>query len=106
MPPATDLKTLPRPFRLPLNSPPSSWPGRIILWGHDSRGPFSIIEGNHRMLAYAHAAPRQPLNLDVCIGLSPSYCYWHFADPGIFLGNDLFKKEGQIVSINNWPRLT
>jgi hypothetical protein len=30
-----------------LTSPPNTWPGRIILWGHERTGPFSIIEGNH-----------------------------------------------------------
>ena len=66
--------------RLPLKSPPDAW-ARIILWGHDKTGPFSIIEGNHRLLAYAYAHPRPPLNISVYIGTSPSYCYWHYADP-------------------------
>ena len=75
----------------PLDSPPDTWSGRIILWGHDKTGPFSIMEGNHRMLAYVRANPRPPLEINVCIGLSPSYCFWHFADPGYLLGNDLYK---------------
>ena len=58
--------------REPLKSSPNTWNGRIILWGHDRNGPFSIIEGNHRMLAYAHAAPRSPLSIDVYVGLSDS----------------------------------
>jgi hypothetical protein len=43
-----------------LKSPPAEW-ARIILWGHEMSGPFSIIEGCKRMLAYSGAAPRPPL---------------------------------------------
>jgi hypothetical protein len=35
---------------LTMNSPPSNW-GTPILWGHERRGPFTIIEGNHRLVA-------------------------------------------------------
>jgi hypothetical protein len=77
----------------PLRASPDVWPGRIILWGHGQTGPFTILEGNHRMLAYA-AAPRRPLlDIGVHIGLSESFCYWHFADPPKKLGNDLIKTE-------------
>jgi hypothetical protein len=65
----------------PLTSTPSSWAGRIILWGHDWKGPFTIMEGNHRMLAYAAAKTRPALNLDVYVGISPSFCFWHCDDP-------------------------
>jgi hypothetical protein len=85
-----------------LSSPPSAWPGRIILWGHDWNGPFSIIEGNHRLLAYTRTEARPPLNIDVYVEISPSYCYWHFADPGVWLGRDLYKQSSQIVVQNNW----
>jgi len=92
--------------REPLRSLPSSWSGRIVLWGHDRAGPFSIIEGNHRMLAYAHCAPRPPLSIDVYVGLSPSYCYWHFADPALVLGNDLYRRAPQIVETeDHWLKL-
>jgi hypothetical protein len=74
----------------PLKSPPDSW-ARIILWGHDKTGPFSIIEGCHRMLGYAHANPRPRLNVPVYVGLSPSYCVWHYADPVAYLGQDLIR---------------
>jgi hypothetical protein len=76
--------------QLPLTSPPETW-ARLILWGHDKKGPFSILEGCHRMLAYAYANPRPRLSLPVYVGLSPSYCYWHHADPVSWLGQDLFK---------------
>jgi hypothetical protein len=48
-----------------LNALPNSWPGRIILWGHDREGSFTIMEGNHRMIAYAGADPRPALDIDV-----------------------------------------
>jgi len=92
--------------QLALESPPDAWPGRIILWGHDKTGPFSIIEGCHRMLAHANANPRPLLNICVYVGLSPSYCYWHYADPPFLLGNDLFKRPPVFVDHNSWPICT
>jgi hypothetical protein len=91
------LESVAAVVRESLKSSPDTWTGRIILWGHSRGGPFSILEGNHRMLAYAHAAPRSGLSIDVYVGLSDSYCYWHFADPGLVLGNDLYKREPQII---------
>ncbi|SRR6266436_452459 len=86
---------------LPLRAPPDVWPGRIILWGHEKTGPFTILEGNHRMLAYA-AAPRRPLlDISVYVGVSESFCYWHFADPSTLLGNDLIKRELRIEETTN-----
>jgi hypothetical protein len=91
--------------RTRLLSPPDAWPGRIILWGHDRGGPFSILEGNHRMLAYAYdtyAAARPSLNIEVYVGLSDSHCYWHFADPPHQLGSDLCKTDVQLDVIDDW----
>jgi hypothetical protein len=83
---------------------PNPWAARIILWGHTKAGPFSIIEGNHRMIAYAGASPRPSLNISVYIGLSPSYCFWHYADPPFFLGQDLYRRNlPRPVVQNNWP---
>jgi hypothetical protein len=75
------LKNVAAAVQIPLTSPPSSWPGRVILWGHDWKGPFTIMEGNHRLLAYAAAHTRPPINLDVYVGISPSFCFWHCDDP-------------------------
>ena len=87
----------------PLKSAPSSWNGRIILWGHGRVGPFSILEGNHRMIAYASAAPRPELRIDVYVGLSASHCYWHFADPPHMLGNDLYRRDLKgLVAQGDW----
>jgi hypothetical protein len=90
--------------KLQLTSSPAAW-GRIILWGHDKSGPFSIIEGNHRMLAYIYN-PQRPLDIPVYIGLSSSYCFWHYADPGFLLGNDLYKKARRLQERNGWIWVT
>jgi hypothetical protein len=62
-----------RPQRL--SAQPSSWHSPI-LWGHDKAGPFTIIEGNNRLVAYAGTAARG-IAIPVLIGLSPSLCLWH-----------------------------
>ena len=51
------------------------------MWGHDRGGPFTILEGNNRLIAYASTAPRPALEVSVFIGLSKSPCFWHRADP-------------------------
>lgn len=80
--------------RLPaaMRSPPSSWRS-IILWGHDRLGPFSIIEGNHRLVSYAasRTSLSERLRIQVLVGLSPSLCYWHPLDPPTFVMADLWK---------------
>lgn len=65
-----------RPERL--RDKPADWTCPI-LWGHDKFGPFSIMEGNHRLVAYS-AAPSS-LDVDVIIGLSAARCPWHILDP-------------------------
>jgi hypothetical protein len=84
-----------------LKSAPDSW-ARIVLWGHGRAGPFSIMEGNHRMLAYACARPRPPLDIPVYVGLSPSYCFWHYADPAFSLGQGLYKTDPNIHPQDGW----
>jgi hypothetical protein len=66
--------------RIILKQPPENWQP-VVLWGHSEGGPFVILEGNHRLVAYA-ANEDMP---DVCvrsfIGLSPDICNWHPLDP-------------------------
>jgi hypothetical protein len=59
-----------------MHSPPSNW-GTPILWGHDRKGPFTIIEGNHRLVAYASQANKSGLSVPVFVGLSKTPCFWH-----------------------------
>jgi hypothetical protein len=64
----------------PLTTPPDDWQ-RPILWGHSSAGPFTIIEGNHRLIGYASQSPPPGLRAPVLVGLSPSPCVaWHILD--------------------------
>jgi hypothetical protein len=72
-----------------LSSQPSSWPPPI-LWGHDKAGPFTIIEGNNRLVAYAGTAARG-IAIPVLIGLSPSLCLWHIFDQCGVIAHDLWK---------------
>jgi hypothetical protein len=63
-----------------LTSNPSDWVAPI-LWGHTEEGPFTIMEGNHRLVAYASLQNRPELNIFVYVGLSDEWCYWHLPDP-------------------------
>jgi len=63
-----------------LQTQPHTWT-EPILWGHTQQGPFTILEGNNRLVAFAGVRPRLSLQLPVFIGLSPSRCLWHLPDP-------------------------
>jgi hypothetical protein len=65
---------------LVLATPPAEW-SEPILWGHDRSGPFTILEGNNRLVAYAATSVPPTLKIPVYIGLSPSRCCWHLPDP-------------------------
>jgi hypothetical protein len=58
-----------------------------ILWGHDSKGPFTIIEGNNRLTGYA-GSRHTDLDIPVFVGLSPTSCHWHIIDDCGPLMND------------------
>ena len=70
-------KRRPRPLiktQMPLWEPP-------MLWGHSKAGPFTILEGNHRLIAYAGSQRRAAaLAMPCYVGLSSQPCYWHLAD--------------------------
>lgn len=57
---------------------PSQWEPPI-LWGHTCSGPFTILEGNNRLTAYA-ASGQADLNVPAFVGLSPLKCLWHAPD--------------------------
>jgi hypothetical protein len=67
--------------REPAKAPPDQW-NRVILWGHRKSGPFTIIEGNHRLVGYM-ASKSNGLNIPVLVGLSTTPCYWHPLDPRV-----------------------
>jgi hypothetical protein len=78
--------------RRPMNltSQPGDW-CRPILWGHGEVGPFTIIEGNNRLTAYASKNHKIGLAIPVLIGLSPTPCYFHIFDPPQILVHDFWK---------------
>jgi hypothetical protein len=64
---------------------PIVWAGRLsgwepILWGHDRNGPFTILEGNHRLNALAGSSDRVHCELVTYVGLSAGACGWHRPD--------------------------
>jgi hypothetical protein len=75
--------------QLPMTTPPSQWE-EPILWGHENTGPFSILEGNHRLAAYAGSG-RTDLDIPVVIGLSPMACVWHVFDKAHVLIQDMIR---------------
>lgn len=77
--------------RLQIKAPPPDWEPPI-LWGHSQDGPFTILEGNHRLTAYA-ASESKDLNIPVLIGLSPLRCVWHILDECNFLIQDLMARK-------------
>lgn len=76
--------------KLTLRTPTSSW-AMPILWGHDRCGPFTILEGNHRLAAYVFSGTRG-LETRVIVGLSPMKCVWHILDECQFLMQDLLRR--------------
>lgn len=79
-----DNNELPRvatrtPFQL--TADPRTW-ALPILWGHSKSGPLTILEGNHRLAAYARSVPEGAggFELRIIVGLSPSACWWHLED--------------------------
>jgi hypothetical protein len=56
----------------------SDWE-RLILWGHERAGPFTIVEGNNRLSSYA-ASGQTDLDMPVFIGLSSMKCLYHLPD--------------------------
>jgi hypothetical protein len=77
----------------PLDAPPSNWEPPI-LWGHNWQGPFTIIEGNHRLAAYA-ASGLSGLSTPVFVGLSPMACVWHIFDDCKLMMQDLIIGRSQ-----------
>jgi len=65
--------------RIPLLVTPTEWPPPI-LWGHGRHGPFTLLEGNNRLTAYAGVAKPQPLHITAVVGLSADRCCWHLPD--------------------------
>lgn len=52
------------------------FPAMPILFGTTKDGPFTIIEGNHRLVAYAGSGQTDFFG-PVMIGISPTDCVWN-----------------------------
>jgi hypothetical protein len=66
--------------RITLKEAPERWKP-VVLWGHSEDGPFVILEGNHRLVAYAANGDMPNVCVQSFIGLSPDICNWHPLDP-------------------------
>jgi hypothetical protein len=85
----------------PATAPPDRWK-RIILWGHERAGPFTILEGNHRLVGYVRNIGKG-LNIPVFVGLSQTNCYWHPLDQQTIVGNRLRRRlTMETVKIELW----
>ncbi len=72
-----------------LEAEPQNWESPI-LFGHDQTGPFTILEGNSRLTAYARSG-QSGLNIPVLVGVSRLPCIWHIIDKCHVLAYDLWK---------------
>lgn len=59
---------------------PNVW--EPILFAHDRTGPYTILEGNHRMTSYCGASDPPPATWTAYVGISRSPCHWHLPDQG------------------------
>jgi hypothetical protein len=66
-------------MRIPLLRQPTDW-APPILWGHTRNGPFTVLEGNNRFVAYAAVRHQIALRVRVYVGLSAEPCCWHTPD--------------------------
>ncbi|MGD8328234.1 MAG: hypothetical protein PVJ49_02280 [Acidobacteriota bacterium] len=87
--PPFDLREVSARKPIPLQTPPEQWQPPI-LWGHSEDGPFTILEGNHRLTAYA-AAPTGTLSIPSYVGISTMPCHWHALDPPRELVHDMWR---------------
>jgi hypothetical protein len=85
-----------------LKSDPADWK-RVILWGHERTGPFVILEGNHRLMAYARTSSKPPLRIPVYVGLSKCFCFWHPLDRPFMLANDILRTDAlRLFERDDW----
>jgi hypothetical protein len=77
--------------KLIVTSEPSTWKS-LILWGHSKDGPFTIIDGNHRLTAY-FASGRSGLKVRAVVGLSPMGCLWQRSDGCMPLIQDIIEQH-------------
>lgn len=69
-----DLLKAARRLNYSLDRDPSTWAPPILI-AQSRKGPFTIIEGNHRLSAYANSG-LSSLGIPVMVGISPNLCPW------------------------------
>jgi hypothetical protein len=69
----------PEPFR----GGAEGW-AKPILWGHERKEPFTILEGNHRLLTWWCEPTLSELRMVTIVGVSRSTCIWHLPDQSAF----------------------
>jgi len=68
-----------------LRDPPERWEPPL-LFAHTTAGPFTILEGNNRLVNYFAASPLASLAIECYVALSPAPCIWHLPDRQHFGG--------------------
>ena len=64
----------------PVETDPATWP-RLILWGHSMDGPFTVIEGSHRISALCLDEQELSFEIPVYVGISDRGSFrWHLPD--------------------------
>jgi hypothetical protein len=66
-------------LRTHFQTPGAAVPGAVLLIGLNESGPFTILDGNHRLLAAMLATPEAVDRLQFFCGLSPrmAQCCWY-----------------------------
>jgi hypothetical protein len=81
--------------QIELEKSPVDWE-TPILFGHHRGGPFTIIEGNTRLVSYS-ASNTNGINIPIYIGLSRLKCVWHILDDTTVLMQDLIAAAHSVV---------
>jgi hypothetical protein len=67
-----------RPESLRVGSNIESW--EPILWSHSRDGPFTVLEGNHRLTALRGSSQIHDFQMVTYVGTCASMCRWHRPD--------------------------
>ena len=87
---ANELAAVAARHPIALTKSPAEW-NTPILFGHTKAGPFTILEGNKRLIALAGAGASADFSIPVIVGLSPTPCFFHAFDPPGMICQDLWE---------------
>lgn len=74
---------------------------RPILFGHDKAGPLTILEGNHRLTAFAGSAANSSISLSIFVGLSSIPCAYHIFDSELALLSPFWRSDEEFLAHMN-----